>query len=116
MFKIQSYEKMLAVKLAESKAAYERKRAKRKPTEAAHRRKHAAMYAHHAAMRRAKKKQATPTWANLSAIKEIYRTCPTGYHVDHIIPLTHPLVCGLHCEQNLQHLSAVENIRKSNSF
>ena len=116
MFKIQSYEKMLAIKLAESEATWKRARAKRKPTEAAHRIKHAAMYAHHAAARRAKQKNATPVWANLSAIKLIYKTCPAGYHVDHIIPLTHHLVCGLHCEANLQHLSALENIQKSNNF
>ncbi len=65
---------------------------------------------------KAAKLNATPNWANLIAIKEIYRACHTGYHVDHIVPLQNDLVCGLHCEFNLQHLAASENISKSNNF
>lgn len=59
------------------------------------------------AQRRAVTKQATPTWADLSKIKRIYAKCPVGYHVDHIIPLNNPTVCGLHVENNL---------KKSNKF
>ncbi len=65
---------------------------------------------------KAAKLKATPNWANLIAIKEIYRTCPEGYHVDHIVPLQNDLVCGLHCEFNLQHLPASENLAKNNKF
>jgi hypothetical protein len=68
------------------------------------------------ASRRALKIKATPSWADLLAIKEVYRSCPTNYHVDHIIPLRGDLVCGLHVENNLQHLPAVENLRKTNKF
>jgi hypothetical protein len=68
------------------------------------------------AKRRAAKLQATPKWANLVTIKEIYQTCPSGYHVDHIVPLQNEIVCGLHCEFNLQHLPASENLSKGNRF
>jgi hypothetical protein len=70
-----------------------------------------------AAMRR----YATPNWANKETIKEMYKqarqlTSETGirHEVDHIIPIKHPLVCGLHTENNLRIISASENLRKSN--
>lgn len=59
---------------------------------------------------------AMPPWANLSKLKEIYKNCPTGMHVDHIIPLQGNLVCGLHVENNLQYLTAEDNLKKSNKF
>lgn len=68
------------------------------------------------AKRRAAKLQAIPKWANLYSIREIYRICPKGYHVDHIIPLQGKNVCGLHVENNLQLLKAEDNLRKSNKF
>ena len=68
------------------------------------------------AKRRADVLQATPTWANISRIQEIYKSCPVGYHVDHIIPLINPLVCGLHVEYNLRIIPAKENLQKGNKF
>ena len=68
------------------------------------------------AKRRAIKASAIPPWANLEKIKEFYQNCPEGYHVDHIVPLQHPLVCGLHVSENLQYLTAEENLKKGNSF
>lgn len=56
----------------------------------------------------------TPPWANLQAIDAFYAACPAGHHVDHIIPLKHPQVCGLHVETNLQYLPDAENLRKGN--
>ncbi len=73
-------------------------------------------YKFKSAKRRAALLQATPNWANLIAIKEIYRTCQEGYHVDHIVPLQCKFVCGLHCEFNLQHLPAKDNLSKGNKF
>jgi hypothetical protein len=38
------------------------------------------------------------------------------YVVDHIIPLQHPDVCGLHNDANTQVITAEENRVKGNSF
>jgi len=83
----------------------------------------ASLIRHHSAKRRAAKLRSTPAWANLQAIATIYAeadrlTRETGivHHVDHDIPLQHPLVCGLHVESNLRVLTASDNIRKSNKF
>lgn len=75
------------------------------------------------AYRRARKFKATPTWANLSVIKKIYKeahklskSSGTVHHVDHIVPLNSNIVCGLHCEDNLQILPAFENLSKGNKY
>lgn len=72
---------------------------------------------------RARKLRARPAWADKSAIKAVYARAIylsqiTGWkhHVDHIVPLKNKLVCGLHCEANLQVLDARTNIRKGNRF
>ncbi len=71
---------------------------------------------HNTALRHARKLRAIPLWANIEKIKEIYRNRKKGYHVDHIIPLKGVNVCGLHVENNLQYLTAKENILKSNNY
>jgi hypothetical protein len=68
------------------------------------------------AKRRAFKLKATPKFANLQKIKEIYMNCPVGYHVDHIVPLQGKNVCGLHVEWNLQYLTPYDNKSKSNKL
>lgn len=75
------------------------------------------------AKRRSKKLQATPTWADTTAIRLEYElaawcTRVTGekYHVDHIIPLQGKNVCGLHVHNNLRVVLALENLTKSNRF
>jgi hypothetical protein len=57
-----------------------------------------------------------PKWADMNKIREIYVNRPEGFHVDHIIPLRGKYVCGLHVENNLQYLTASENMRKHNTF
>lgn len=62
-------------------------------------------------------REAKVPWADMKKVAEIYeRARELGHHVDHIIPLKHDLVCGLHNEFNLQILPPHENIAKSNLF
>ena len=75
----------------------------------------------YAANRRAVKLQATPLWFDQDAISEFYTIAKmyqvyTGseYHVDHIVPLNSDVVCGLHCDSNLQVLPASDNLSKGN--
>ena len=62
-------------------------------------------------------RQAMSPWANREKILEVYlKARELGMHVDHIVPLNHELVCGLHNEFNLQLLPPDQNIAKSNFF
>jgi hypothetical protein len=49
-------------------------------------------------------------------IRLFYENCPDDYHVDHIIPLKHDKVCGLHVPWNFQYLTAFENMSKGNKI
>ena len=69
--------------------------------------------------RRGQSRLATPEWANKFFMAEAYdlarrRTRCTGFkwHVDHVVPLRSKLVCGLHCEQNMEVIPAVDNLKK----
>ena len=74
------------------------------------------MYFANASKRRAAKLQATPAWYEKELVTEIYKQSSIETHIDHIIPLVNKMVCGLHCIDNLQAISAKENLSKSNSF
>jgi len=65
---------------------------------------------------RAHKTNALPSWADEKEIRLIYKNCPAGLEVDHIIPLQGELISGLHVPWNMQYLTRSENARKSNSF
>lgn len=75
------------------------------------------------AKRRASKFNATPSWSEKEKIEVLYKKAKwleslTGlkYHVDHVIPLNHPDVCGLHVWANLQILEGFINRSKNNNF
>ncbi len=61
---------------------------------------------------RARKYNATPENVDKNLIKEIYKKCPTGYEVDHIIAIADG---GKHHPDNLQYLPCLEN-RKKNKY
>lgn len=65
---------------------------------------------------RASKIGACPKWADKKEISKVYKNCPDGYHVDHVIPLNGNKVCGLHIPENLQYLTEKENLKKSNKL
>jgi hypothetical protein len=76
-----------------------------------------------AAKRRAMLINATPPWVNYAEIAAFYEDAKTletifgwPFHVDHTVPLNHPLVSGLHVPANLQILNASDNLSKSNTF
>jgi hypothetical protein len=72
------------------------------------------------ALRRKRIREASPkslTEFDHLFIAEIYDLAQRrGLEVDHIIPLKHPLVCGLHVPENLQLLTKHENCVKASFF
>ncbi len=74
-----------------------------------------AIYARNALYRAQRLLRSVP-WANKVKIALVYKNCPIGLHVDHELPLKGELVCGLHVHENLQYLTAEDNIKKSNKI
>lgn len=72
--------------------------------------------------RRCREKNARLGNAFLKETLLIYKACykmrkeGLNVEVDHIVPISHPDVCGLHVPWNLQIIPAKENRRKTNKF
>jgi hypothetical protein len=72
------------------------------------------------AKKRADEYNANVAWADPAKIKAIYveagqrNAGGEDVHVDHIVPLKHDLVCGLHVEANLEIVPATLNRTKRN--
>lgn len=60
-------------------------------------------------------RQRTVKGIDLRQLLDIYKNKKDN-HVDHIIPLNHPLVSGLNVPWNLQYLPPEQNVFKSNRF
>lgn len=71
----------------------------------------------------AKYRRARPPWVTPQSVAQFWRdsaerTQATGvqHSVDHIVPLQHPLVCGLHCPANMRVIPLRDNTAKGNSW
>lgn len=69
--------------------------------------------------------RATPAWLDVDKIVAMYRVAAVlneldlgegAYCVDHLVPITSPLVCGLHVHDNMRILSRRSNLAKGNQF
>lgn len=106
-------ERLSAISSAYQRANLDKYRAYNAKHYAAHPEKYRARWAKYAAG----KIQATPAWANSEEINWLYALASALHmDVDHIVPLRNKLVCGLHCEFNLQLLTAAQNRSKGNRF
>lgn len=116
-----NYRKNNTQKDKEAKAAWvQRNPEKRKEASETYRRGHREYYTQYSSLRTRKQLQAKPKC--LSEFDELFLlefydlAKRRGLEVDHIIPLQHKLVCGLHVPANLQMLTRSENAKKSNRF
>lgn len=93
---------------------------KRKEASAAYQRRNKAYYNQYATLRSRYVKQARPKWLNEFEelwLDEIYDLAQKRQmEVDHIVPIKHDRVCGLHVPWNLQLLTRSQNAAKSNRF
>lgn len=62
---------------------------------------------------RARISNSIPEDSDMLLVKLIFKYCPVGYEVDHIIPVSKG---GLHHQDNFQYLTSLENKRKSNKL
>lgn len=65
-----------------------------------------------AALRHGRKYKPYKFFGQSEMIREFYATCPEGYHVDHIVPLSKD---GEHRMENLQWLKKSLNLKKHNN-
>lgn len=63
---------------------------------------------------------ATPPWLSdeqVGRMKALYLSAnPAIHHIDHIVPMSNPLVCGLNVPWNLRKVCKHVNLSKSNNY
>lgn len=110
--------------LERERKSYERNRESARKKNERWRKKNPAKINMYAAERRKSVAERTPPWLTPEHLDEIYSfyveaarlQFETGivHHVDHIVPLRGRIVCGLHVPWNLQVLTRIDNLKKSN--
>jgi hypothetical protein len=80
-----------------------------------------AYYVAKGGLRRVKRVTATPPWVlsvdtlpYYEMARDLTKRTGVKHVVDHIVPLTHEAVCGLHVPWNLQVIPELDNLRKHN--
>ena len=58
----------------------------------------------------------TPPWVSQKDVYTAWNKCPKGYHVDHIVPRDHVLVCGLNSPENMEFVEPGWNFMKGSRF
>jgi hypothetical protein len=111
----------LPEKISKPKRKYNVTKFQRPPSKSVFQRK--AEWSAYIVNRRKKRDKSMPPWASKEKILEFYTkarqlSIETGvpHEVDHIVPSNHKLVCGLHCEFNLQVIPRTDNRQKNNKF
>ena len=93
---------------------------KRKEASEGYRQRNSEYYREYSSLRSRHTMRSKPKWLTefeLFWIQELYHLAKLrGKEVDHIIPIKHDKVCGLHVPWNMQFLTRSENARKSNKF
>lgn len=117
----EGYQRHREKRVAELKAYRERNPEIMRAAREAWNERHPEANAHHVGLRRTRRLQAMPAWADVKAIRAIYAkakriSAETGieHHVDHFYPLKGETVCGLHNEFNLRVVPASMNLSKRN--
>ena len=62
-----------------------------------------------------KRRTKIPPWVRIADFLPVCRQADAlgdGAHIDHIIPLKHPLVCGLHTPNNVRALPKIMNLMR----
>lgn len=113
-----AYVKRNSIRVKESKEKWINSNPeKRKQVSDAYRRRNKEYYRQYASLRTRYQKVAKPHWVDEEELLLFYKKATDlGLEVDHIIPLKHKLVCGLHVPWNLQLLTRSENAQKGNKF
>lgn len=109
--------KVVRMVVEHGKANVEQRRARANRSYAKNRDIYAPKKAARGRVRKHHMTQAQPPWMATTELVPFYAEAKRlGLSVDHIVPLVHPLVCGLHVPWNLRLMPLSENVAKGNQF